>query len=106
MTAVGEEVLRDKLESARSKNAGPFCVTMDLFFGDLATFRQICDQKVVTPEVCAGLYGIDASQVRVFNFEPALAIKVSIPRLVPGGSPDDIDVAGGQQFAPLMDIPI
>jgi len=106
MAVVGGDVLRSTLVSARSKNAGPFCVTMDLFFGDVATFRRICDQKVVTPEVCAKLYGVDVSQVRVFNFEPALAIKVSIPRLVPGGTPGDVDVAGGQQFVPLLDIPI
>ena len=38
--------------------------------------------------------------------KPALAIKVSIPRLLPGGSPGDTDVAGGQQFVPLLSIPL
>ena len=47
-----------------------------------------------------------AAQVRIFEFEPALAIKISVPRLLPGGAPGDSDVAGGQQFAPLLDIPL
>ena len=52
------------------------------------------------------LYGLAPERVRIFEFEPALAIKVSVPRLVPGGSPGDSDVAGGQQFVPLLDIPL
>jgi len=52
------------------------------------------------------LYSIPASDVRIFPFKPALAIKVSIPRLLPGGSPGDTDVAGGQQFVPLLSLPL
>ena len=52
------------------------------------------------------LYNLEPDQVRIFEFEPALAIKISVPRLVPGGSPGDSDVAGGQQFVPLLDIPL
>ena len=35
----------------------------------------------------AALYGLEPDQVRIFEFEPALAIKVAVPRLVPGGHP-------------------
>ena len=35
-------------------------------------------------------------------FRPAFAIKVVIPRLVSGGGVGDSDVAGGQQFVPLL----
>jgi hypothetical protein len=59
---------------------------------------------VITPETVAALYGIDAKDVGVHEFKPALAIKVAIPRLVPGGAPGDSDVAGGQQFVPLLAI--
>jgi len=96
--------LRDAVVSVRSKNAGPFTVTFDLFFPDAATFAEVCRRRVLTPDVVAGLYGLRADEVRIFEFEPALAIKVSVPRLVPGGAPGDTDVAGGQQFVPLLDI--
>jgi hypothetical protein len=98
--------LQDLLASARSKNAGPFSVTVDLFFADADAFAEVCRRKVIHPELVGELYGLPADHVKIFEFEPALAIKVSFPRLVPGGSPGDVDVAGGQQFAPLLDVPI
>jgi Domain of unknown function (DUF4387) len=107
MTAdVPFRTLQSALASIRSKNAGPFTVTFDLFFTDRETFLDVVGQKVLTNEVVGALYGLEPAQVRIFEFEPALAIKVSVPRLVPGGSPGDSDVAGGQQFVPLLDIPL
>jgi hypothetical protein len=103
---VPSHTLHDALSSVRSKNAGPFTVTFDLFFKDRETFFDVVAQKVLTKEVVGALYGLEPEQVRIFEFEPALAIKVSVPRLVPGGSPGDSDVAGGQQFVPLLDIPL
>ena len=97
--------LRDRLVSVRSKNAGPFTVTFDLFFPDAAAFDEAVAARIVTPERVADLYGLTPDQVQVFNFAPASAIKVSIPRTVPGGGPGDSDVAGGQQFAPLLSLP-
>ena len=96
--------LRDVVVSVRSKNAGPFCVTFDLFFPDAETFHDVCSRKVLTPELIGELYDLDPGDVQIFEFAPALAIKVSVPRLVAGGAPGDTDVAGGQQFVPLLSI--
>jgi hypothetical protein len=101
-----KRTLQDVLVSARSKNAGPFTVTIDLFFPDAATFHDVCDRQVIDAELVGDLYGLPPDQVKIFEFEPALAIKVSLPRLVPGGAPGDVDVAGGQQFAPLLGVPL
>jgi len=100
------KTLHDAVISVRSKNAGPFTVTFDLFFPDRETFEALRARDVLTPAVVARLYGLEDREVRVFFFEPALAVKISIPRLVPGGSPGDTDVAGGQQFVPLLSIPL
>lgn len=94
--------LRDVVNSVRSKNAGPFTLTFDLFFPDAAAYREIVAGGRVSRGSVAALYGLEPEDVRVFPFEPALAIKVSIPREVPGGGPGDTDVAGGQQFIPLL----
>jgi hypothetical protein len=99
-------VLKDVLTSARSKNAGPFSVSFDLFFPDLATFELVRDANVLDPEVIGPMYNLPAEKVKVHHFQPALAVKISVPRATPGGSPDDTDVAGGQQFAPLLDLPL
>jgi hypothetical protein len=106
MTSNASKTLQDALASIRSKNAGPFTVTFDLFFKDREAYTDVVEQHVITKEVVGALYGLRPDQVRVFEFEPALAIKVSVPRLVPGGSPGDSDVAGGQQFVPLLGIPL
>lgn len=99
-----ETSLRYLVNSVRSKNAGPFSVTFDLFFPDRATWDRVVSSKAISPERVGELYGISADQVKVFNFAPSLAIKVSIPRQRPGGAPGDSDVAGGQQFVPLLSI--
>ena len=99
---MGNRTLQSTLASIRSKNAGPFTVCFDLFFLGKDEFDDVVNQKVLTPEVVAGLYDLDPADVGVHEFEPALAIKVAIPRLVAGGAPGDTDVAGGQQFVPLL----
>ncbi len=98
--------IRDVVSSVRSKNAGPFSLTFDLFFPDEAIWREVTDADIITAGRVADLYGLRPEEVKVFPFFPALAIKVSIPRLVPGGAPGDSDVAGGQQFVPLLSIPV
>jgi hypothetical protein len=98
--------IRDVLVSVRSKNAGPFTVTFDLYFPDTETFHDMQQRGVISPEVVAELYGLASDVVKIHWFEPALAVKVAVPRLVPGGAPGDTDVAGGQQYAPLLSIPL
>jgi hypothetical protein len=100
------KTVREVLVSVRSKNAGPFTVTFDLFFPDAATFHDMQQRGVITPESVAGLYGLAPADVSVHWFEHALAVKVAVPRLVPGGAPGDTDVAGGQQYAPLLALPL
>jgi Domain of unknown function (DUF4387) len=90
----------------RSKNAGPFEITFDVLFEDAATWRRVVDSDVLSAERMAALYGVPAATVRVFHYEPGLAIKISFARPVPSGDPRDRDVTGGQQYAPLVDLDI
>ena len=98
--------VRDVLVSVRSKNAGPFTVTFDLFFPDVETFRDVQQRDVITPESVGALYGLAAEVVKIHWLETVFAVKVAVPRLVPGGAPGDSDVAGGQQYAPLLTLPL
>jgi hypothetical protein len=93
----------------RSKNAGPFQVTVDLMFADDATYRRVVDAGVVTPDAVARRYGVDPEQVRVVPYPGARAVKVTLPRLwgrCGSGSPGDRDVYGAQQHGPLMDLEV
>ena len=90
----------------RSKNAGPFWLTLDVMFEDPEVYRQVRDQQVVTAERIARLYGLTPELVSVFSVDSALAIKASMPRAQSSGSPADSDVFGGQQYAPLLDLEV
>lgn len=90
----------------RSKNAGPFVLTIDVMFDDEATYRRVKDSGALSAQTVAAIYGLRVSDVRFFFVDNALAIKASIPRPSIQGDLDDSDGHGGQQYAPLMDIEI
>ena len=97
-------VLRDVLASIRSKNAGPFAFTIDIFFKQADDWQAVVDQEVLTPQTVSTLYSIEPERIRVHNFLPALAIKVAIDREIPAGSPGDRDIFSGQQFVPVLGV--
>ena len=90
----------------RSKNAGPWMLTIDVMLPDPATYRRVVDSGVITPERMAGLFAVAAADIAIYHYAPANAVKVSFPRTVPNGHPEDTDLFGGQQFAPLVDLDI
>jgi hypothetical protein len=96
--------LRDVLASIRSKNAGPFAFTIDVFFKQETDWQAVVDQAVLTPDTVGELYAIEPERIRVHNFKPALAIKVAIKRDLPAGSPGDRDIFSGQQFVPVLGV--
>jgi len=96
-------MLVDLVDIFRSKNAGPFQITFDLFFPDYASYDRVLASNVLTPERVAPLYGLDQVKVRMIPFRRIRAIKITIDR--PGassGSPGDRDVYGAQQHGPLL----
>ena len=90
----------------RSKNAGPFVLTFDIMFDDAELYWRTRDCGVISRDLVASLYNVPVEDVMLFNCDNALAIKVSIPRPYPSGDPEDPDVFGGQQFAPLVDLDV
>lgn len=69
-------------------------------------FRRVVDAAVITPAVVARLYSIDETRTHVFEYPPARAIKVTFPRTVMAGNPEDTDIDGKQQHAPLLEIDV
>ena len=99
--------VRDLAAVVRSKNAGPFRLTVDILFRDAATYRRVKASRAITPELIAQLYGLRPDQITDFvEFDPGLAIKATFPRPVSSGTVGDTDVYGAQQHAPLLDIVI
>lgn len=103
-TAASGERLRDIATFVRSKNAGPFMLTIDIFFASDEECRHVIDSDVLAPRVIADIYGVAHDEVRIIHMAAANAVKISFPRPFPAGDVGDRDVAGGQQFAPLLDL--
>ena len=98
--------LADIASLMRSKNAGPFMLTIDIMFDDLSVYERVKESGALSRAVVAEKYGLLENKVMFFYCDTALAIKASIPRPITQGDIGDSDGHGGQQFIPLMDIDI
>jgi hypothetical protein len=98
--------LRDLAKVIRSKNAGALLISLDVIFEDEETYQRVLDSGALSPRAIAPLYSVSDNEVAVIPFDVALAIKITMPRPVPAGSPGDADIYGAQQHAPLMEIEI
>lgn len=97
--------LREVARVIRSKNSSPMKLTLDIIIKDQATFDEIKKRNLINKGVIAKAYQIDESLVeKVIYFDPALAIKIGLPRQTRSGSPGDTDVYGAQQHGPLLGI--
>lgn len=90
----------------RSKNAGPFWLTIDIMFDDPEKYRRVRDSDIVNRTALAKMFRRDSADIIVVNHDAALAIKVSFPRPQSSGSKYDSDVYGGQQYAPLLSLAV
>lgn len=81
----------------RSKNAGPFVVTVDILFGDRRTYEKVLEAGVLTEENVAALYQIPQEKVKRYLLPLANAVKFSFPRIYPSGDFLDEDLYGCQQ---------
>lgn len=97
--------LMDAARVIRSKNSGPFELTLDILFKDALTYRLFRDRSIIDVSLIAKLYGVDETEVlSVVWFEPANAVKATLRRRLPSGSPGDTDIYGAQQHGPLLDL--
>jgi hypothetical protein len=99
--------LVDLAKTIRSKNAGVNQITFDIIFPDAATYRRVLASGAVTRERVAQLYRLEPDRISDFvAFDPANAIKFTIYRTLPSGSPGDWDILGCQHYGPLMDLEV
>lgn len=99
--------LSELAKTIRSKNAGVNLITFDIIFTERATYERVKRARVLTRETVCRLYRIPPERISDFvEFDPGNAIKFTIYRLRPSGSPGDPDIFGAQQYAPLLDIEV
>jgi hypothetical protein len=103
----GPAVLKDIASVVRSKNSGPFEITLDVLFDDIVHFRRVKESGALDLDVIKKHYHLQKSDVLTYTFfEPALGWKCTFKRPWPQGSIGETDTFGAQQHAPLLTIPI
>ena len=101
------KTLKDIAAVIRSKNAGPYELTLDVIFSDRETFERFCEKKILTPQTVAQLYHIEEKDViSIVEFPPAMAVKATIVRPMASGALGERDVYGAQQHVPLMNLEV
>lgn len=99
--------LFDLAKTIRSKNAGVDRITFDVIFADRAAYDRVRRSGVLSRESICRLLRIEPERISDHvAFDPALAIKFTIRRSAPSGSPGDGDIFGSQQYGPLLDLEI
>lgn len=89
----------------RSKNSGPYELTLDMMFKDRETYEKVVAADGINEALICKLYKITPDKIiNIIHFDPANAIKVTIARPLCSGDLGETDVYGAQQHAPLLGI--
>lgn len=99
--------LSDLAKTIRSKNAGVNKITFDVIFRTAEVYEEVKRSGVLSRASVAALFNIPDERIASFvEYDPGYAIKFTIYRARPSGSPGDPDIFGAQQYAPLLDIDV
>ena len=84
--------VREIAQKVRSKNAGPFWITIDIFCGSDAAFQQI-SQGLANGRV-AQILDVPSQTLKRFDIPDLGVIKLSLPRREVQGTVEDRDMHG------------
>ena len=96
--------IRDVCSHVRSKNAGPFWITIDLFFDGEENYRRYRDSPALNADLFEKLYDANPRLVKRLPVDYLKVIKISYPRPQPQGWIHERDMHAGQQYVRLLDI--
>lgn len=99
--------LVDAAKVLRSKNSGPFEITVDALFTDAEIYYKIKNSGIINKDLVSKLYNIEQDKImHIVFFDQALGFKITFARKVSSGTFLDRDVYGAQQHAPLMELEV
>jgi hypothetical protein len=99
MSALGSIV-----KKVRSKNAGPFWLTIDIFCGDAKAYGQVVTR--LTTATVARALGADTQNLKRFDIPALHVVKISLPRPTVQGAVNDRDMHGASWAALVAEIEI
>ena len=84
--------LGDLVQKVRSKNAGPFWLTIDIFCGNETAFQKV--QRCLADSAVAQVLGTPMQELKRYDIPSLHVIKYSLPRPYTQGAADDRDMHG------------
>ncbi len=96
--------VREVCRQVRSKAAGPFWVTVDLFFDGEENYARYAGSNALGPQTFADIYGIDPKWVKRTAVDSLQIVKISYPRPTPQAWITERDLHSGQQYVRLLDM--
>mgnify|MGYP002624143415 FL=1 len=91
------ETLGDIVDKVRSKNAGPFWLTIDIFCGSAEAYHRV--KEGVSTDRVARLFQTDPAELKRFDIPGLNVVKFSLPRPQVQGTRFDRDMHGASYAA-------
>ena len=91
-------------ELVRSKNAGPFWQTIDIFFSTDENYRVVAENQTLRADTIARLYQVAPDSVQIYRLPDIRVVKISFPRPTNQGGIHDRDMHAGQQHIPMSQL--
>lgn len=88
----------------RSKNAGPFWLTIDAFCNNVEDTKRVATAFERERARIAEIFLVKPEDLQIYCLNHIQVAKISLPRVPVEGSRDERDMHGGQQYVTLLDI--
>lgn len=89
----------------RSKNAGPFWLTIDAFCNNVEDTERVAAAFENNRAKIAADFQVKSEDLQIYCLKNIFVAKISLPRVPIEGSRNERDMHGGQQYVSLLDIP-
>ena len=89
----------------RSKNAGPFWLTIDAFCNNVEDTERVAAAFENNRAKIAADFQVKSEDLQIYCLKNIFVAKISLPRVPIEGSRNERDMHVGQQYVSLLDIP-
>jgi len=94
----------DRVKKIRSKNAGPFWITIDVFCGEEAVYEEMIE--LLDSTRISNLFRVPIDTLQRFELPDLHVLKFSFPRSIVQGDRFDRDMHGAQMSVLLDELPL
>lgn len=96
--------IENTVKYIRSKNAGPFWLTIDAFCNSVEDTKRVVAAFERERARIAEAFLVKPEDLQIYCLNHIQVAKISLPRVPVEGSRDERDMHGGQQYVTLLDI--